>query len=59
MAKKVLLLGSGRMTHSLVDYLTKRQHSITIASNLLQEAEALAASYPNCTAVILNLTQED
>ena len=59
MGKKVLLLGSGRMTHSLVEYLTKREHSITIASNLLQEAEALAASYPNCSAVTLNLTPED
>jgi len=44
---KVLLLGSGMMTPPLIRELTKKGDTkITIASNLIKEAEALAAADP-------------
>ena len=45
--KKVLLLGSGLMSPALVDYLVKfKDTQITVASNLLKEAESVAARHP-------------
>jgi hypothetical protein len=36
--KAILLLGSGRMTFPVVEYLINKGHSMTIASNLIEEA---------------------
>ena len=45
---RVLLIGSGLMTPALVDYLVKFKDShITVASNLLKEAESVAARHPD------------
>ena len=45
--KKVLLLGSGLMTPALVDYLVQfKDTQITVASNLLKEAEGISARHP-------------
>ncbi len=41
------MLGSGLMTPALVDYLVKfKDTSITVASNLIKEAESVAARHP-------------
>lgn len=54
---KVLLVGSGMMTPPLVDYLTKfKDTRITIASNLLQDAQRVAKRAPTfCEAVYLDV----
>jgi saccharopine dehydrogenase-like NADP-dependent oxidoreductase len=45
--KRVLLLGSGLMTPALVDYLVQfKDTHITVASNLIKEAEGIAARHP-------------
>ena len=45
--KKVLLVGSGLMTPALVDYLVQfKDTSVTVASNMLKEAESVAARHP-------------
>ena len=44
---KVLLLGSGLMTPALVDYLVSfKDTNITIASNILKDAESVASRHP-------------
>ena len=46
-AKKVLLLGSGLMTPALVDYLVQfKDTQITVASNILSDAETIAKRHP-------------
>jgi len=46
-AKRVLLLGSGLMTPALVDYLCSfKDTQVTVASNMLKEAEGIAARHP-------------
>jgi len=43
----VLLLGSGLMTPALVDYLVSfKDTQVTVASNLIKEAEGVAARHP-------------
>jgi hypothetical protein len=45
--KKVLLIGSGLMTPALVDYLVSFKDTyITVASNLVKEAEGVASRHP-------------
>jgi len=45
--KRVLLLGSGLMTPALVDYLCSfKDTHITVASNMIKEAEGIAARHP-------------
>jgi saccharopine dehydrogenase-like NADP-dependent oxidoreductase len=44
---KVLLVGSGLMTPALVDYLVQfKDTHVTVASNILADAEAVAARHP-------------
>ena len=46
-AKRVLLLGSGLMTPALVDYLCAfKDTQVTVASNMIKEAEGIAARHP-------------
>lgn len=46
--KRVMLLGSGRVSAPLIEYFAKKQGiSITIASNQQQEAEELANGHAN------------
>ena len=46
---KVLLVGSGLMTPPLVDYLASfGDTSITVASNIVADAEKLAKRHPKC-----------
>ena len=46
-AKRVLLLGSGLMTPALVDFLCSfKDTQVTVASNMLKEAEGIAARHP-------------
>jgi alpha-aminoadipic semialdehyde synthase len=54
----VLLLGSGLMTPPLVDYLCKfGDTSITVASNILADAEKVASRHPNhMKAIFLDVT---
>ncbi|KAG0307666.1 hypothetical protein BGZ98_010135 [Dissophora globulifera] len=57
--KKVLLCGSGFVAGPLVDYLLRDpQISITIASNSLAEATALALNKPNTTVVPLDVKDD-
>lgn len=45
---KVLLVGSGLMTPTLIDYLlTFKDTKITIASNILNDAKALVKKNPD------------
>lgn len=45
---KVLLVGSGLMTPPLIDYLCKFGDThITVASNILKDAQMMAARHPN------------
>jgi saccharopine dehydrogenase-like NADP-dependent oxidoreductase len=45
--KRVLLIGSGLMTPALVDYLCSFKDTyITVASNLVKEAEGVASRHP-------------
>jgi saccharopine dehydrogenase-like NADP-dependent oxidoreductase len=55
--KKVLLLGSGLMTPALVDYLVSfKDTKITIASNMIKEAEGVAARHPQfCKAALIDI----
>jgi saccharopine dehydrogenase-like NADP-dependent oxidoreductase len=49
--KKVLIVGSGMMVPELLSELAK-DYTITIASNILEDAEKLAAKHPGvCTAI--------
>jgi alpha-aminoadipic semialdehyde synthase len=54
----VLLIGSGLMTPPLVDYLASfKDTHITVASNMLAEAEKLAKRHAHCmSAVYLDVT---
>lgn len=45
---KVLLVGSGLMTPPLIDYLMSFNDThLTVASNMLKEAQALCKKYPS------------
>jgi glutamyl-tRNA reductase len=54
---KVLLLGSGMMTATLIEYLTKFGDThITVASNVLKEAQILGEKYGSSVlAVFLDI----
>jgi len=55
---KVLLIGSGLMTPPLIDYLVSfKDTKITVASNILKDAEALSKKYPEfMNGVFLDVT---
>ena len=54
---KVLLVGSGMMTPPLLDYLVKFGDThITVASNILEDAQKVAAKHPqHISAVYLDV----
>ncbi|KRX05360.1 hypothetical protein PPERSA_00661 [Pseudocohnilembus persalinus] len=55
--KKILLLGSGLMAQTVVDFLSKRSDNfIMIASNILKDAQALANGRKNCSACEVDVT---
>ncbi|KAJ3597136.1 hypothetical protein NHX12_003536 [Muraenolepis orangiensis] len=57
--KRVLLLGSGYVSGPVVEYLTRDPGTqVTVASAMLQQAEELAARYPNTIAVMLSISQD-
>ena len=46
-SKRVLIVGSGLMTPALIDYLVSfKDTQITVASNLIKEAESVASRHP-------------
>ena len=55
--KKILICGSGMMTPCLVSYLMRKDnYSITIASNIIEDAKDIAAKYPGkATACFLDV----
>lgn len=58
--KKVLLLGSGRVAQPVVDYLLKRSSDfhVTVASNVLAEAQVLTKNRPNTQASVVDVTDD-
>ena len=59
--KRILVCGSGMMTPSLVSYLMRNDHySITIASNIINDARAIAGKYPGrADACFLDVGDEE
>uniref|UniRef100_A0A8C1VIM7 Aminoadipate-semialdehyde synthase n=1 Tax=Cyprinus carpio TaxID=7962 RepID=A0A8C1VIM7_CYPCA len=58
--KRVLLLGSGYVSGPVIEYLTRDAGTqVTVASNLLHQAEDMAAKYPNTIAVMLDITRQE
>ncbi|CAI5665917.1 unnamed protein product [Oreochromis niloticus] len=58
--KRVLLLGSGYVSGPVVEYLTRDQGTqVTVASILLNQAEELAARYPNTIPVMLDVSSQE
>ncbi|KAI4874970.1 hypothetical protein NFI96_032979 [Prochilodus magdalenae] len=57
--KRVLLLGSGYVSGPVIEYLTRDAGTqVTVASVLLNQAEELAAKYPNTIPVMLDVTSQ-
>nr|XP_023694257.1 alpha-aminoadipic semialdehyde synthase, mitochondrial-like [Paramormyrops kingsleyae] len=57
--KRVLLLGSGYVAAPAIEYLTLDPGTqVTVASVMMNQAEKLAARYPNTTAVMLDVTSQ-
>ncbi|PCJ45999.1 MAG: saccharopine dehydrogenase [Gammaproteobacteria bacterium] len=54
----ILVLGAGFVAGPLVKYLTKRNHHITVASQFIDEAKAIAVDYPEISVCELNVTDE-
>ncbi len=58
--KKILILGSGLVSRPGVQYLLDRKHFfITVASNILDEAQALVEGRENGKAVFLDVKDND
>ncbi|XP_057185055.1 alpha-aminoadipic semialdehyde synthase, mitochondrial isoform X1 [Triplophysa rosa] len=58
--KRVLLLGSGYVSGPVIEYLTRDAGTqVTVASNFLNQAEEMAATYPNTIAVMLDITSQE
>ncbi|KAJ3338033.1 hypothetical protein HDU91_001330 [Kappamyces sp. JEL0680] len=58
--KKILLLGSGFVAQPLVDYLLRNPfYSVTIASNVREEAIALAQGHKHASVVPLDVKNQD
>ncbi|MET1254312.1 saccharopine dehydrogenase C-terminal domain-containing protein [Aliikangiella maris] len=55
----ILLLGAGFVTGPLVDYLHKKEHTITIGSQFLSEAEKLAAGRSHLFPIQVDVTNDD
>lgn len=46
------------MAETVVCYLTAKNHLITIASNILKDAEEIAKKFNNCSALSLDVTNQ-
>ncbi|KAM4601586.1 alpha-aminoadipic semialdehyde synthase, mitochondrial [Polymixia lowei] len=58
--KRVLLLGSGYVSGPVIEYLTRDEGTqVTVASVVLNQAEELAAKYPNTIPVMLDVTSQE
>ncbi|RXN39510.1 alpha-aminoadipic semialdehyde mitochondrial [Labeo rohita] len=58
--KRVLLLGAGYVSGPVIEYLTRDAGiQVTVASNLLHQAEDVAAKYPNTIPVMLDITSQE
>uniref|UniRef100_A0A671Q9H0 Alpha-aminoadipic semialdehyde synthase, mitochondrial-like n=1 Tax=Sinocyclocheilus anshuiensis TaxID=1608454 RepID=A0A671Q9H0_9TELE len=58
--KRVLLLGAGYVSGPVIKYLTRDAGTqVTVASNLLNQAEDMAAKYTNTIAVMLDITCQE
>ena len=58
--KHILLVGSGLMASSVVIYLLKKNNKITIASNILADAEKIASLDKNrCDAKLLDVQNHE
>ncbi|XP_066525161.1 alpha-aminoadipic semialdehyde synthase, mitochondrial isoform X2 [Hoplias malabaricus] len=58
--KRVLLLGSGYVSGPVIEYLTRDSGTqVTVASVVLNQAEELAAKYPNTIPVMLDVTSQE
>ncbi|XP_022801173.1 alpha-aminoadipic semialdehyde synthase, mitochondrial-like [Stylophora pistillata] len=58
--QRVLLLGSGFTVAPCIEYLTRdKSLAVTVASDKIREADALAAMYRNTTPTLLDVTQSD
>ncbi|KXJ12709.1 alpha-aminoadipic semialdehyde synthase, mitochondrial [Exaiptasia diaphana] len=56
--KRVLVLGAGMTVGPTIDYLTRdKQLAVTLASNVVSEAEAIASTYRNTSPVMLDAKQ--
>ena len=56
---KILVLGAGFVAGPLVKYLTYKEHQITVASQFIEEAQAIANDYPEISISELNVTDAD
>ena len=56
---KILVLGAGFVAGPLVKYLSYKGHQITVASQFIDEAQALANDYPEIDISELNVTDAD
>ncbi|XP_027057225.1 alpha-aminoadipic semialdehyde synthase, mitochondrial-like isoform X1 [Pocillopora damicornis] len=58
--QRVLLLGSGFTVAPCIEYLTRdKSLAVTVASDKISEAEAVAAMYRNTTPTLLDVTQSE
>jgi len=56
---RILVLGAGFVAGPLVKYLTGKDHQITVASQFLAEAQAIADDFPTISISELNVADED
>lgn len=61
--KQILVIGAGRSTYSLIEYLKsnaeKQAYQITIADMSLELAEERAGGHSHCSAISLNINNAD
>jgi spermidine synthase len=57
--KKVLLLGSGLVASPAAQYITERNHELTIACRTFESAEKLAVGLKNATPMSVDVSSED
>ncbi|XP_051978790.1 alpha-aminoadipic semialdehyde synthase, mitochondrial-like isoform X2 [Xyrauchen texanus] len=58
--KRVLLLGAGYVSGPVIEYLTRDAGTqVTVASNLLHQAEDMAVKYPNTIPVMVDITSQE
>ncbi|NVJ59286.1 MAG: saccharopine dehydrogenase NADP-binding domain-containing protein [Gammaproteobacteria bacterium] len=59
MSKRIVVFGSGFVAGPVVEFLSRREENqITVASNILAEANRLATKYPRVSCVEVDVTNE-